>query len=127
MNDFFKTMMLILIVILLILLIAASLSLLIIFHFKDDKKKKFNKLIEEPIISVCVNPTNQIMENGHRIRDRRSLESFCWIPTEFKGNFPSSTKLSESNYPKHSTLANTYFNPIFGNSISKSKTSVYLV
>ena len=117
MNIFFATIMVIAIVILLILLNAASISLLIVFHFKDDQKKKFNHLIEEPVISV--HPTRT--DDARPIRDRRSLESFCWIPTEFRTRVPT----TDSNPEKNINLGHTYFNPIFASTLQdKRKTCI---
>ena len=117
MNTFFATIMVIAIVILLILLIAASISLLIVFYFKDDRKNKFNQLNEEPVISVHPSRT----DDGRPIRDRRSLESFCWIPTEFRTRVPT----TDSNPERNINVGHTYFNPIFASTLQdKRRTGV---
>lgn len=114
MNTFFATIMVIAIVILLILLIAASISLLIVFHFKDDRKNKTDHFIEEPIITV--NPISAD-DGGRPIRDRRSLESFCWIPTEFRTPVPT----TDSNIEKNINFQHTYFNPMFASTLQDKK------
>ena len=113
MHTFFATIMVIAIVILLILLIAASISLLIVFHFKDDRKNKFDHLVEEPIITV--NPNRAT--DGKPMRDRRSLESFCWIPTEFRTRVPT----TDSNTENNTNFGHTYFNPMFASTLQDKK------